>query len=449
MFFLKLDNIYFKYQNNDKWILKDVNLKIEQGEYVCILGRSGSGKSTLVKILNGLIPNIVNGEYKGNTLIDGFKDVNDDNIILKNISKTVFQNPEFQLINNFVYEELSNDSNCDYYLEVFGISDLKFKRICELSSGEKQKIVIASVFSYKPHIVILDEPASNLDESSQQLLWEYLKNIKNKNNITVVIIEHQIEKIKHLIDKFYFIENSKLEEISGDVLEEKVLPPLCKCKVLSEFDSPILEVKNVSYSNNCGFKLNDISFHLNYSEILGLTGPNGSGKSTIANIVMKIKKPMFGEVLFKGKKIKNNKGEIGLVVQNPLHQIFCTSVYDEICFAPRNFKSFSKSYLDKITETFGLTELLNCSPLTLSFGEQERTAIASVFSYQPEVIIIDEPTLGQDDITIKNIMGFILKERKKGKSFLIISHNKNILNRICDRILILKNGILTTAIPEK
>jgi len=105
--------------------------------------------------------------------------------------------------------------------------------------------------------------------------------------------------------------------------------------------------------------------------------------------------------------------------------------------------------VDKIIDVLGLSYLKHRSPLTLSFGEQERTAIASAFSYQPEIVIIDEPTLGQDDVAIKNLMGFILKERKRGKSFITISHNKNLLNRICNRIITLKNGTLTTTTSEK
>jgi len=276
-----------------------------------------------------------------------------------------------------------------------------------------------------------------------------LENIKGENNTSVVIIEHQIEKIKRLIDRFYFIEDRNLKELDEIDPEEKTLPPMCRCSVPFENDVPLLEVDNVSYSDNNGFKLNDISFHLNRGEILGLTGPNGSGKSTIASIIMRIKNNTSGEILFKGKKYKKNNGEFGMVVQNPLHQIFCSTVYEEIGFAPENFRNFSEKYVDKIIDVLGLSDLKYQSPLTLSFGEQERTAIASAFSCQPEIVIIDEPTLGQDDITIKNLMGFILKERRRGKSFIIISHNKNLLKRICNRIMTLKNGTLTTTTSEK
>lgn len=449
MSFISLNNVSFKYPNNNKWVLKDVNLKIQGGEFICILGRSGSGKSTLTKILNGLIPNVISGDVNGKLSINGFNERNLNEPSLMSISGTVFQNPEFQLINNFVYEEFNIDSDIDYYLNLFGISNLKFRRISELSSGEKQMVAIASVFSYNPSLVILDEPTSNLDEILQQRFFEHLENIKGKNNTSVVIIEHQIEKIKRLIDRFYFIEDRNLKELDEINPEEKTLPPMCRCSVPFENDVPLLEVNNISYSDNNGFKLNDISFHLNRGEILGLTGPNGSGKSTIASIIMRIKKNTSGEILFKGKKYKKNNGEFGMVVQNPLHQIFCSTVYEEISFAPENFRNFSEKYVDKIIDVLGLSYLKHRSPLTLSFGEQERTAIASAFSYQPEIVIIDEPTLGQDDVTIKNLMGFILKERKRGKSFITISHNKNLLNRICNRIITLKNGTLTTTTSEK
>ena len=449
MSFISLNNISFKYPNNNKWVLKDVNLKIEEGEFTCILGRSGSGKSTFTKILNGLIPSVISGDFKGEICINGFKERDLNNLSLGSISGTVFQNPEFQLINNFVYEELNVDSDIDYYLGLFGISNLKFRRIAELSSGEKQIVAIASVFSYNPSLIILDEPTSNLDETSQQRLFKHLEDSKQKYNTTAIIIDHQIEKIKHLIDKFCYIKDGDLEELNEVNPEEMFLPPLCRCKVPVENEIPILEVKNLSYSDSNGFRLKDISFYLNHGEILGLTGPNGSGKSTIASIIMRMKKYSSGEILFKGKRFNKNNGEFGIVVQNPLHQIFCSSVYEEICFGAENFRNFSKAHINGIIDILELSEISHRSPLTLSFGEQERTAIASALSYQPEIIIIDEPTLGQDDITIKNLMGFILKERRRGKSFIIISHNKNLLNRICNRIITIENGILKTIIPEK
>ena len=221
---------------------------------------------------------------------------------------------------------------------------------------------------------------------------------------------------------------------------------------------PLILINDVDYAYPNGtVALKGINLTIYEGELVGIMGKNGAGKTTLIRTLNGLVRPSHGNIFIDGeninsKSVANLSKRVGIMFQNPMHQLFSNTIEEEIKFSLKSFdldKEEIQIRIDNLLKQFKLEKYKDKSPLNLSGGEKKKLAIASIICRDPDVLVFDEPTLGQDDITIKNIMGFILKERKKGKSFIIISHNKNILNRICDRILILKNGVITTSIPEK
>jgi len=424
---VQLENLSFRYSGREGFVFKDVNFSVKKGELICVSGLSGSGKSSLFKVINGLIPGYVRGDFSGRVKLLG-KDT--ENLEVSEISKivgTVFQNPEFQLINNFVYEEMMPE-NCDESLERIGISRLKFSRINELSSGEKQKVAIASIVSYQPEIFLFDEPASNLDEESESRFADIITFLKESGK-TVFIIDHQPDKFIYLIDKF-------LTVMKGKIVEEH-LPVKAfsfgKNPVTKPEEQIVMQVQGIGRSYNGRKVLDDLSLDLHKSEVVGITGPNGGGKTTFVKIIAGMEKKDRGEM-------RKDSARTGIVLQNPAHQVFCDIVHEEVSFPAHNFGVYSDKKIKQILDTMGLECYKDNPVFNLSFGEMERTTISSIMAMEPDVMILDEPTLGQDEMYLQKLVNYIYAKSEGGKSFIIISHNVDFLKSICHRVFSLENG---------
>jgi len=200
------------------------------------------------------------------------------------------------------------------------------------------------------------------------------------------------------------------------------------------------------YEDNIEWTLYDIDMNLKLGTSVGLVGPTGSGKTTLAKIIKGLLKPTRGEVYILGKKIDDYSSielakTVGYLFQNPTHQIFSLTVYDEIAFGPRNIGMENiEDRVNKIAEKFGLSDKLSLSPFNLSTGEKERIAIASVLVMEPEILILDEPTLGQDYKNYNIIKQVIYELKKEGKTTVLISHEIDLINSCVDEIIALKNG---------
>lgn len=427
-------------------------MTIGEGEFIRLAGKSGAGKSTLFKIINGIIPGLVPGEFRG--MIDYSKfnalTVGGDNPC--NVIATLFQNADLQLLHNYVFEECppsaSGKKMFHELLAGFGIYHLLERRIYSLSGGEKQKVAIASVFAMEPDILLLDEPAANLDEAGIKNLVDILKVSRTERKTAVLIAENRESGLSSLFDRTVHLSEGVLREEEMTLGDE----PLCRLdfhqKLPQDVSSPLLEARNILFSYGNKIILDNISFEINAGEIVGLTGPNGCGKSTLAWILLGLKKPQAGMLFFGGKARTRNDGEVSLAMQNPLKQIFCDTVFEEISFAHRNFSCKSSGFLDSIMQALDLQKIQNEGVLALSFGELERTVVAASLSHQPRFVVLDEPTIGQDVKSMKGIQTLIAHMQERGAGFLIISHCHEFLNSVCNRIVTLKDGKLLYAEPN-
>lgn len=359
-------------------------------------------------------------------------------------------------MNNFVYEEIYyeaiknyNDNDIDNYinnyLDLFDIRRYKHTRVNELSLGTKQKVALCSIFSLNSKIIILDEPFSNLDKKSCNKLLDILKDIKKKKEKIIIIIEHQINNLTNLIDKFVVLKDKTIQIKDSLYLISYFYQNNPK-KIEKNQNKNILDVKDLYFSYYNKNILTNISFNINQGEIVGLLGDNGSGKSTLAQLITGLKKPKKGMIFFNGKKldIRTMAHKIGFIMQNPLHQLFCDTVYEEVTFAPLNFNLFNEIKIQDFLKDIKLLDLKDRYIHTLSFGQQQRTAIVSAISFDPDLIVMDEPVLGQDFNTLNMIINFMINQRNKGKSFIIISHIHELVYEIADRVLELESGKIYT-----
>ena len=437
---IKIENFSYRYEKN--WVLKDINLEIKEGDFVLIAGKSGSGKSTLALAVSGFLRG--KGEKKGKIL---FKGKNTDDYELFDLAKSigvVQQDPENQICTLNVTDELSFalenmclgkeeiEKRIKWALSIVGAENLKDRNTFSLSGGEKQKIAIASILAMKPEVIIFDEPTSSLDPKVTLDIFNVIKKIRKKSDIAVIVIEHKWEYIKKYVNKIALMENGRLE------LVKTLQSPEYK-KTRRKTGKKILEIKNLEFSYGNRKVLKDITFEAYENEVIGIMGENGTGKTTFLMCLMNYL-DYSGKILINGNDIKNKKTskiarEVGFIFQNPNHQIFESSVLREAEFALKNFKK--EENIDYLLKKSDLKKYENKNPFRLSYGEKRRLNIISILSYDPKIILLDEPFIGQDHENVKKIMEMLLE---KNNLILMVLHDFKIAKSYCSRIIFFKDG---------
>lgn len=437
---IKIENFSYRYEKD--WVLKDINLEIKEGDFVLIAGKSGSGKSTLALAISDFLRG--KGKKKGNIL---FKGKNTDDYELFDLAKSigvVQQDPENQICTLNVTDELSFalenmcldkkeiERRIKWALSIVGAENLEDRDTFSLSGGEKQKIAIASILAMKPEVIIFDEPTSSLDPKVTLDIFNVMKKIRKKSDIAVIVIEHKWEYIMKYVNKIALMENGRLE------LVKTLQPPEYK-KTQRKTGKKILEIKNLEFSYGNRKVLKDITFEAYENEVIGIMGENGTGKTTFLMCLMNYL-DYSGKILMNGKDIKNKKTskiarDVGFIFQNPNHQIFESSVLREAEFALKNFKK--EGNIDYLLKKSDLKKYENKNPFRLSYGEKRRLNIISILSYDPKIILLDEPFIGQDHENVKKIMEMLLE---KNNLILMVLHDFKIAESYCSRIILFEDG---------
>lgn len=474
---ISIQNLNFSYKRNRK-ILKDINLNINENELILISGVSGSGKSTLFNCFNGLIPHFHNGIFDGAVLIDN---KNTKELALHEISEiigSVFQDPRSQFFTtdttdeiSFVCQNMAMDKSeiikkVDDVFSFLNMEYLKDKNIFKLSSGEKQKIAIASAAVLNPSVYIFDEPSANLDFDSINKLTELFRLLKS-NGHTIIVIEHRIYYLKNLIDRMIYIDEGEIrkvyssEEISKMSNEEfnfLGLRSLYLDKISLKNNKnninkgKCLELKEVCFSyshktsaffsqRDSSRTLENINLKVFGGEIVGLIGENGAGKTTLAKIISGLLKENGGEILI-DDVVKSNKDRLKesyFVMQDSDYQLFESSVKNELKLANEDVVDLDQK-IEGITKKLGLYEYLEHHPTSLSRGQKQRLTIACSMIPKKDIIIFDEPTSGLDFNNMEYVCDLILDLSKKGKIIFIISHDFEFLLKVSSRILYLNNS---------
>ena len=494
----------FQYETQQEPTLQGVDLTIYKGEKVLIVGPSGSGKSTLGQCLNGIIPNIYKGQMSGEFLIKGQAAFDMSIYDKSHLVSTVLQDTDGQFIGLSVAEDLAfaleNDvtaleemkSRVHKWAEKLDLLPLLAQRPQDLSGGQKQRVSLAGVLIDESPILLFDEPLANLDPKSGQDIIELIDQIHKEERTTTLIIEHRLEDVLHRpVDRIVLINDGRIlfngspdQLLETDLLTQNgIREPLylttlrqlgvdlVKEEQLADLDNLSISKGQVQLQNELVketpelqslFKLEDVSFsyddrpilksiHLDIKkgEKIAIVGKNGAGKSTLAKVLSSFIQTE-GRYLWEGQDIKGDSvaeraERVGYVLQNPNQMISTNMIFDEVALGLRLRGVDEQEIETRVYETLkicGLYEFRNWPISALSFGQKKRVTIASILVLGAEIILLDEPTAGQDQKNYTEIMEFLEELHQKGHTIVMITHDMQLMLDYSDRALVMVDGKL-------
>jgi energy-coupling factor transport system ATP-binding protein len=479
---IQVNNLSFRYRSREEVAIRDINLTVQAGEMLLIAGASGCGKTTLARCINGLIPRSYKGELSGQILMQG---QNIASLPLSRISQmvgTVLQDPERQILGSIVLNEvafglenlgLSREeirSRTLKALEYLGIYSLRDRETFSLSGGEKQKVALAGVLAMRPSILMLDEPLASLDPASAQETLALVRRLADEG-MTVLMVEHRVEDVLAIRpDRILFLMNGQMRYLGPtaglkdavDYHEVKLPTAMVISKAASQPAStaihpylqpaadahPLVEFQDVSFGYGGEVQvLSNINLTINRRDVIAVLGPNGAGKTTLVKHAIGLCKPTGGHVLVEGRdtrelSVAQIANTLGYVFQSPSHMLFAPTVQAELEFGPKNIHhppAEIAADVEKAIRIVNLQGMEQIPPLSMSFGQQKRVSIASILSMRSRILVMDEPTAGQD---YKNYMGFMdsIVQMPGFESILFITHDIDMALIYANRVLVVNNG---------
>lgn len=500
---IELKDFSFQYKAQSEPTLKNLNLTIYKGEKVLIVGPSGSGKSTIGQCLNGIIPNIYKGTSSGQFLIQG-KEAFDLSIYEKShLVSTVLQDTDGQFIGLSVAEDLAfaleNDmvdlgtmkERVRSWAERLDLMKLLDHRPQDLSGGQKQRVSLAGVLIDESPILLFDEPLANLDPKSGQDIIDLIDQIHEEQGTTTIIIEHRLEDVIYrpvdrviLINQGQVLFNGRPDELLRTTLlaENGIREPLYLTTLrqlgqdidqLEHLDrledieltgvnrsipeatftktgeaEELLKLEQISFAYQKDHPiLKDISLTIPKGQRLAIVGKNGAGKSTLAKaicgfITTEGQYTSRGEDI-KQESVKERAERVGYVLQNPNQMISTNMIFDEVALGLR-LRGVSeediKERVYQVLKTCGLYEFRKWPISALSYGQKKRVTIASILVLGPEILVLDEPTAGQDQRNYTEIMEFLDSLQEKGHTIVMITHDMQLMLDYSDRALVVSDG---------
>ncbi len=509
---IEFKDFSFKYNSQAEPTLKNINLKINKGEKILLAGPSGSGKSTIGRCLNGLIPNINQGEVKGKCLVNG-KDITSTSLFdFSFTTSTILQDADSQFIGLTVGEDiafaLENDcqpkdkmhQTVNQWADELKIKELLTQSPQNLSGGQKQIVALTGVLVDESPILLFDEPLANLDPASGLKTMAIIDKIQKELNATVIIIEHRVEEVlsqpidriilvnegtivadqptnqllhSHTLEKIGVREPlylkaltaadvnlssiKEVDQISTLPVSEKISDKLAawtkQAKITKkEADNlPLLKLDHVGhqYSKNQLYPLKDVSTTINQGDFISIVGQNGAGKTTlcrtICGFISNEGKITLEDQNLSDLSIKERAEKIGYVMQDPNQMISQKMIFDEIALGLRLRNVDEETIKQKVDQTLkicGLYPFRHWPISALSFGQKKRVTIAAILVLEPEIIILDEPTAGQDWKTYTEIMSFLKHLNTIGKTIIIITHDMHLMLEYTSRSLAFAKGKL-------
>lgn len=497
---IKIKNLIFSYPNSEKTALNDINLTINQGEFVTICGKSGCGKSTLLRHLKPILT--PHGKTSGEIYFDG-KSIYDlsDREQAENIG-FVMQNPDNQIVTDKVWHELvfgleslginsaEIRSKVAEMASFFGIQNWFYENVTNLSGGQKQILNLASVMVMNPTLLLLDEPSSQLDPISAHDFFTMLERINTELGVTIILSEHNLSEVFPLSDKVVVMEDGKITAENtpykiGEELKQKsmfaALPTPTKiyyslgnnsgnCPITIrdghkwlekqqinehfEFKSeknrintePILELKDVwfRYEKNSDDILKGLSFKVHENEFYAIVGGNGVGKSTALSVISKINKP------YRGKVFINDDTKVAVMPQNPQSLFLKKSVLEELYDAVFDVeKEKRKNEIEYVIKLCELDNLLENHPYDLSGGEQQRVALAKMLLRKPDLLVLDEPTKGLDACFKRKLATILKSLQKNGMTVLMVTHDIEFCAEYADICAMFFDGKIVSEAPPR
>ncbi len=483
---LVVENLSFRYRDRQGTAISEVSFSVAPGSLWLIAGPSGCGKTTLIRALNGLAPRSYKGDLQGRILVYGQDTRKWPLARISQYIGTVLQDPERQILGTKVLHEVAFGlenlalsraeilARVEEAMRFLNIWHLRDRETFSLSGGEKQKVALAGVLAMRPKILLLDEPLASLDPASAQETLQMVRMLVDEG-LSVLMVEHRVEDVLNIRpDRVMLMDAGKVKymgDLDGlravaDYRELKlpaewvidlaqdaqpqppldILPSVREEK--AEEPEVLVQFEEVTFGYSAEREvLHDISLDIRRGDVIAVLGPNGAGKTTFIKHAIGLLKPTRGRVLVGGRDTRQaSVAEIahtlGYVFQSPSHMLFAPTVHDELAFGPRNLGHDPQQIeadIDRALEIVNLSPHKTDPPLSLSFGQQKRVSIAAILAMRSRILVMDEPTAGQDYSNYMNFMDAIL-QMPGFEAILFITHDVDLAQIYANRVLLIADG---------
>jgi len=457
---IEFRNYSFTYSGAERPALSDISLTIAAGECVLLNGPSGCGKSTLAMTLNGIIPNLISGSSRGEILLAGERMEGRQTCDLAVRVGMVFQNPDNQLFAITVEEDVAfgpenmglppqeMHRRVEEALAATGMKPFRIRQIHRLSGGQKQRTAVAGLAAMQPDILVFDEPTADLDPEGTREVIDLIDRLHREQNKTILVIEHKLREILPVVDRVITLNEGRVtDDRPAFRVDPATLRPLLPCsrEARKEPGAVQIGIHDVSYSYPDGTRaLDRVNLAIHSAECVALIGQNGSGKTTLAKCIAGLMRPSAGSVVISSRNGSAGSARpptIGYLFQNPDHQIVTDRVDREVAIGLFHLPASTREHrVRQALARVNLSHLALRDPCTLSRGERQRLAVASVLAPDPEIIIFDEPTTGQDPDNLDAILRELELFRNQGRTILMVTHDHGLAQAFADRIIRMEAG---------